>query len=128
MLTEIPPGDVPVLIDLDTELDGSQSCVYFIQEGDDGPIKIGVSTIGSVHGRLRSVQRGNPRVLRLRRVVRGGYGLEGTLHKRYAEHRMVGEWFEPHEEVLAVATPETFELAAEVERLRSARQRLRKAS
>lgn len=81
------------------------SCVYFVQEREDGPIKIGVSTAYGLAARVSGIQNGNSRALILRRVVRGDYGTEAALHERFAQHRIRGEWFAPHPDVVAAATP-----------------------
>lgn len=73
--------------------------VYFIQQGDDGPIKIGFSdTETGVELRRRTLQTGNPEPLIVRKVVSGGTSLERELHERFARWRLQGEWF--------LATPE----------------------
>ncbi|HEY1956720.1 MAG TPA: GIY-YIG nuclease family protein [Polyangiaceae bacterium] len=73
--------------------------VYFLQEGVDGPIKIG-------HGRcpdrrLRGCQSGNPRELRLLGYRPGYRRDERTLHLRFKRLRIRGEWFQPADELLA---------------------------
>lgn len=75
--------------------------VYFVQQGNDGPIKIGVS--GNVDKRIRSLSTSSPLPLRLLAVLPGGRGEEQELHKRLAAHRLGGEWFAPVPAVLAVA-------------------------
>lgn len=65
--------------------------VYFAQDGDGGPIKIGVS--GQVEERMRSLQRATPRPLRLLATIPGSHRDERDLHKRFAELRIHGEWF-----------------------------------
>lgn len=67
--------------------------VYFVQEGDDGPIKIGVAN--DPFARLRECQVGNPRELNLLGVYVGGYPEERMLHRRFAAGRIRGEWFRP---------------------------------
>lgn len=134
-LTEIPPDAEAKLHDLPLpgqlgwpeNLDEGglayTTCVYFVQDEEDGPIKIGVSTVRAFQERLHALQIGNPRRLHVRRLVLGSHGLERLLHKRYAEHKIHGEWFEPHPEVLAAASPEAVDVRSEVERLREARRR-----
>lgn len=67
--------------------------VYFIQAGEDGPIKIGVAT--EPFKRLAELQTGNPARLRIVAIVEGDTGMERALHDRFAEHRLEGEWFKP---------------------------------
>lgn len=79
--------------------------LYFIQAGDDGPIKIGIAVHPKT--RLKELQTGNPHKLRLLGVVAGGVKFEQQLHWELRAHRMHGEWFENCDEVLAVLKRET---------------------
>ncbi len=72
--------------------------LYFIA-ADDGPIKIGIS--GDPAQRLRTLQTGYPHPLRLLAVVVGAAEQEPRYHERFAEHRLAGEWFERHPDILA---------------------------
>jgi predicted GIY-YIG superfamily endonuclease len=65
--------------------------VYFIQSGSNGSVKIGLSN--DPERRLRQLQTGNLRELRLRHVVPGTRGTENDLHVRFAPARIRGEWF-----------------------------------
>ena len=67
--------------------------VYFIQSGDDGPIKIGFAT--EVASRLSELQTGCPAKLHLLGKVRGSMQLEKDLHALFAGLRISGEWFRP---------------------------------
>lgn len=82
------------------------SFVYLIGEPDDGPIKIGFSK--DPIGRLRSMQTGNPRRLRMEWVLVGAMPTEKLLQEfwephaiRSASHKgLLGqrpgtEWFKP---------------------------------
>lgn len=71
---------------------------YFIGTGN-GPVKIGVS--GKVKNRLRELQSGSPYKLHILAEVEGGYVAERRYHKRFSEHRLEGEWFAPHPDILA---------------------------
>ena len=66
--------------------------VYFIQDGKDGPIKIGYSKDpqGRMHGIMTGNQSGELKTLF---VVRGTYGTEKKFHARFAKLRKVREWF-----------------------------------
>lgn len=66
--------------------------VYFIQEADGGPIKIGTAI--NLGKRLGGLQIGNHRELRLLVAVPCLYSLESFLHKRFAAGRLRGEWFD----------------------------------
>lgn len=72
--------------------------LYFIG-ADDGPIKIGFSANPKV--RLRSLQLASPFPLRLLAVVKDESHLEREYHKRFAAHRLHGEWFERCPEIQA---------------------------
>ena len=54
----------------------------------------------NVGARKDSLQCANPRPLKLLAVVPDG-SQEAEYHRRFAEHRIQGEWFEPHEDILA---------------------------
>lgn len=73
--------------------------VYFIQEGDDGPIKIGHAKHPA--DRIRALQIGNPRALNLLAAFPGYVRDEIALHKQLAPHNIRSEWFTPCPEVLA---------------------------
>lgn len=78
--------------------------IYFIQEGEDGPVKIGYSK-ENCERRLSSLQTGNPRQLTLAAVRTGAHGMpakERELHDRFAAHRIRGEWFEPCDEIMEI--------------------------
>jgi hypothetical protein len=74
------------------------SYVYFVQQGRDGPIKIGIADDPDL--RLGQLQCGNPRLLYIRATEPGGVRLERALHKQFAHARMQGEWFEPSDDLL----------------------------
>lgn len=67
--------------------------IYFIQQGCDGPIKIGYSN-NNVYERLISLQIGNPNELKLIEEIPGTRRVEKKLHKRFSNERIRGEWFE----------------------------------
>lgn len=74
--------------------------VYFIQGGEDGPIKIGF-TSGAVEKRLIALQCGSPLRLRVVHVVAADKLGEGWAHAHFAASRSHGEWFHPSKELLA---------------------------
>lgn len=80
-------------------MDKPTSWVYFIQEGDDGPIKIGY-TAANPKGRLAALQTGNANPLRIVTWAPGTLEDEKALHGRFAHLRMQGEWFRPVAELL----------------------------
>lgn len=65
--------------------------VYFIQAGENGPIKIGYSN--EPWGRLATLQTAHYEKLRLLGVTTGDVDSERALHKRFAPFRLEGEWF-----------------------------------
>ncbi len=71
-------------------------CVYFIQEGTSGPIKIGF-TVASLYGRLDQLQKESSAILTIRGVIHDPdpHALEAALHLMFAEYRLHGEWFLP---------------------------------
>jgi hypothetical protein len=75
-----------------------RSYVYFVRQGERGPIKIGFTRRKVI--RFASLQSGNPEPLRLLCCIAGGSRLESLLHRHFAEQRLNGEWFVPNEELL----------------------------
>lgn len=78
--------------------------VYFIAEIDDGPIKIGVAK--DPVQRLRGMQTGNPRRLRIEYILIGNRETEQLLHEIWREYAIPApgrkvdsgpgtEWFRP---------------------------------
>lgn len=78
--------------------------IYFIGPAD-GPIKIGFAT--RLEFRLRDLRLANAYPLHVWATVKGPPSIERDYHKRFAAHRLHGEWFERHPDILA-----------EIERLR----------
>lgn len=81
--------------------------VYFVRAGE-GPIKIGIAA--DVDARVRTLQTAHAEQLIILAVTEGGQAREFEYHGRFAEHRLNGEWFAPHSDILA-----------EVERINSER-------
>lgn len=90
------------------------SRVYFIEAGDGGPIKIGLSL--DVAARLVTLQASNPLPLRLLATMPGDHGIERELHRRFKGERLNGEWFRGDGEVrrfaLSIVTGEAVEQPA----------------
>lgn len=86
---------------------GACSFVYFIGEEDDGPVKIGTA-LDPIQ-RLRGLQIGNPRRLRIEALIYGDFRFESTLHEYWRTFAIGGkvrkgmdgdyaretEWFAP---------------------------------
>jgi hypothetical protein len=73
--------------------------IYFIQAGDDGPIKIGFS--GDPGARQKDLQKAHYEDLRIIGVINGTRELESELHIRFRMFLIRGEWFEPVPEITA---------------------------
>lgn len=67
--------------------------IYFIQAGENGPIKIG-KTGNSIAQRLAQLQTCNPEKLRLIWIQKAGNITEERIHKELETYRIRGEWFE----------------------------------
>ena len=73
--------------------------IYFIQFGDGGPIKIGITN--SVERRLKNLQSASPIKLNLLGTIKnGGTQLEEKLHIRFNRSRINGEWFNPSKSLI----------------------------
>jgi Meiotically up-regulated gene 113 len=75
--------------------------VYFVQAESGGPVKIG--SAADPEERLRTLQAASAERLVIRGVRLGGFKEERRLHRRFARYHLRGEWFEPREELLALA-------------------------
>lgn len=80
---------------------GQRTWIYFMQRGENGPIKIGRS--GDPQERLRHLQRGNPDRIRIIGAYWGFQLEEAQLHEEFKASRIAGEWFEPTPELVATA-------------------------
>lgn len=69
--------------------------VYFVQCEGGGPVKIGATR--NLEQRLLALQTGCPFPLRLLSALPTAdpLGYERHLHRRFARHRLDGEWFKP---------------------------------
>jgi hypothetical protein len=72
--------------------------VYFIA-AEDGPVKIGVAT--KPKNRLKELQTSHHQRLAILATCDGDVELEKAYHKRFAAHRLSGEWFERSPEIQA---------------------------
>lgn len=77
---------------------GKHCWVYFIGCEKHG-IKIGVAT--NVEKRLATLRSCCPISLKVMATRPGGIDRERAYHKQFAEHRLHGEWFDPHPDILA---------------------------
>lgn len=79
--------------------------VYFIQAGENGPIKIGKSV--DPQKRLAQLQTSSERPLRILLTLVGDESRECAYHKLWAEHRIRGEWFDPAPEIVEYVRSKT---------------------
>lgn len=70
--------------------------IYFIQCGNDGPIKIGKSN--NPKNRLQALRGGCPYKLSIIKRLHGSS--DYYVHELLKNHKLRGEWFEPNDEVL----------------------------
>ena len=68
--------------------------IYFIQCGENGPIKIGQTSNG-IEERVKQLQTGCPYELRVLWAYRGSDYSESDLHEIFSHERISGEWFHP---------------------------------
>lgn len=71
--------------------------VYFISNGN-GAVKIGVAE--SPERRLAGLQTGSPFDLSLEATCSGGLEQEKAYHSLFSDHRLRGEWFAAHPDIL----------------------------
>jgi hypothetical protein len=76
-----------------------EQMVYFIRAGEDGPIKIGIARDPA--NRLATLQTGHHATLRIVALTAGGSAQEAAYHAHFKAHRLRGEWFDPHPDILA---------------------------
>lgn len=72
--------------------------IYFIQEGNEGKIKIGFSE--DPKERLKTLKIANPNNLRIIFQYEGSEADERKIHRMFKNYNISGEWFEPSEEIM----------------------------
>ena len=74
--------------------------LYFVQCGEGGPIKIGITH--SPKQRFSALQTACPYPLSVLyvRKVEDAPGQESALHRSFAKYRLSGEWFLPAKSIL----------------------------
>lgn len=95
------------------------SYVYFIQSGEAGNIKIGIST--NPRSRLAKMQTDTPEPIRLLRLVPGDRQRELSFHGAFEEDRANGEWFRPSPGLLTLIATLKYE-HIDIESLREKRE------
>ena len=73
--------------------------IYFIQSGENGPIKIGY-TDNNIQDRLNQLQTANPYHLKLLWYYQGSLQDEKELHGKFEHEHIRGEWFHPSRKLL----------------------------
>lgn len=73
--------------------------IYFIQCGNNGPIKIGY-TDKEANIRMSAMQVCCPYELKIIGLMEGSYAEEQELHKIFKYHRIRGEWFSNTREII----------------------------
>jgi hypothetical protein len=76
----------------------TQGNIYFLLS-EVGPIKIGFAV--DVSKRVKALQNMNPGKLTVAAVVAGPISLETAYHRQFDAHRLHGEWFARHPDILA---------------------------
>lgn len=87
--------------------------IYFFQAEGVGHIKIGFTDGTDASFRLADLQTGSPVPLRLLGTMPGTADDEKNLHRRFAAHRVHGEWFLPVPDLLALICPKPDQVACE---------------
>lgn len=77
---------------------GYRGICYFIG-GEEGPIKIGHTV--DIKVRLGTLRLSSPLWLEVLASRSGGAGREAAYHQQFAAHRLHGEWFTRHPDILA---------------------------
>ncbi len=89
---EINPRDFPVL-EIGSFCPDCSPWVYFMQAGEAGPIKIGLTV--NLKQRLTEHQTSNPERLAIHAAIAGPPSNERVLHRFYKREWIRGEWFRP---------------------------------
>ena len=75
--------------------------IYFIQSGNDGPIKIGYSKSDkTLMRRIYAMQTFNSKTLNLLKTIEGGFKEERKIHRLFEYLKLMGEWFKPDMELI----------------------------
>lgn len=75
--------------------------VYFLQQGEGGPVKVGVTD--NVVRRVKELEAQRGARLTLLATMPGTRDLEQAIHRALAAHRIEGEWFRPVADVVVMA-------------------------
>jgi len=83
--------------------------IYFIQQGEDGSIKIGHTDGKDAQKRLSELQTENPKKLHILATMKGDKTTEQNIYKRFISDRLYGGWFKPSPELMSFITFECTE-------------------
>lgn len=86
--------------------------IYFLQDSRTYSIKIGFTDAPDAEARVAALQTGNSSELVLLTSFNGGREKESELHRRFAAHRIAGEWFHPAPELVKFIILEVVTLMA----------------
>jgi hypothetical protein len=86
--------------------------VYFMQRARSGSIKIGTTT--DLPGRLAAISTSSDEPVSVIGVMRGGRRVEAAIHYRFIDHQCQGEWFSPHEDIVAFIKRNTMKSVDEI--------------
>ena len=75
-----------------------KKCIYFMQHSYSKKIKIGKTEY--IASRYDTINRHNAGDIELLLTVDGYTKEETALHRKFAEYRITGEWFEPTQKIL----------------------------
>jgi hypothetical protein len=95
------PEDGPIAMRAHSLGQGSSqtgSVVYFLQQGEDGPIKTGSTT--KLGARIATLQTASSVELKVLGTCVGDNTVERAIHRRFKHLRIRGEWFRPEAELL----------------------------
>ncbi len=81
--------------------------VYFIQAGENGPIKIGVTKKSSLL-RLSNLQSSHYEKLTLLKEVEGYFAVEQWYHEIFKKFHIRGEWFKIDKNMLSLFPEKIF--------------------
>lgn len=80
------------------EVQANYTRLYFMGIEPAGPVKIGITY--DITRRLRHIQMACPYEVSLIADFPGSRSIEAELHRRFAAHRMKGEWFNRVDEIM----------------------------
>lgn len=73
--------------------------VYFLLNKFDSAVKIDITA--NPKQRLKALQCSHSQPLEILKVVEGGRELEAELHKKFADYKIIGEWFKVHKNLMS---------------------------